>query len=281
MIPGIMAGFPAAGGGGYVGPLDLVGGEYVAYSMARALSSEMLGQNGFTLRRASDNAEMSFAYDATTGVIDTAAIDTWLGGAGFAKGIFVHNNSGLNLASTFESGDFSYVPNEINGYPSISTTNTSGFFESQNTTAPNGQITSFIVAKGRIGYELVEDIASFLLLYVGSQARIEQYYDPTGSTMGGTYAGQVSDSSYVLSEVVAEYENKAYLVDGSAITLQTDLDAVGAPLEFVGPAYLYRQGAGVATAYFVEMINYYGILSAGDRQTLRQNIATFYGITLS
>lgn len=69
----------AAAAPAYVGPLDLVPGAVVAYSAARALSADMLGQDALTIIRDSDDASNTYSYDATTGEVDSAAIETFIG----------------------------------------------------------------------------------------------------------------------------------------------------------------------------------------------------------
>lgn len=75
----------------YVGPLDLVPGAVVAYSSARALSAAMCGQNGYTLFNGTDT--QAFAYNASTGLIDAAAIATFIGG-GTGRSSIINDHSG-------------------------------------------------------------------------------------------------------------------------------------------------------------------------------------------
>lgn len=77
------------GGGGYVGPLDIVGEAVVAYGQRRLSSA--WSSDVFTLKRATDNADLSFAA-LESGDVDVAAITAWTG-------------SGLRLVDAAYSGE--------------------------------------------------------------------------------------------------------------------------------------------------------------------------------
>lgn len=63
-------------GGGFVGVLDAVPGALAAWGLV-PLSSAMIGQNGFKLRKTADDSTQDFAFsDESTPV---AAVDTWKG----------------------------------------------------------------------------------------------------------------------------------------------------------------------------------------------------------
>ena len=87
------------GGGGYVGPLDIVAGAVVGYSQ-RALSSALRGSGVYTIRRTSDNTSQTFESDPTTGEVDAAAIDAFIGSGSFDQtGAVTSGSNSITLVS--------------------------------------------------------------------------------------------------------------------------------------------------------------------------------------
>lgn len=91
----------------YTGPLDLVPGAVVAYSV-RALSAAWLGGNLFRLRRDSDDAEVTYTADAVTGEAPVATINTWIGAAFNKTGAVVDTTD--TIVVTNATGIKTYQP---------------------------------------------------------------------------------------------------------------------------------------------------------------------------
>lgn len=106
----------------YIGPLDLVPGALVAYSL-RALSSAWLGQNVARLRRSSDNAELDFAADVVTGDFPSAAAIAWRDAVGAADAFVVtrydQSGNGKNETQATAIRQPLWVPSATNGKPVI------------------------------------------------------------------------------------------------------------------------------------------------------------------
>lgn len=104
-----------AGGGGFVGAFD--GISFAAlYGLKRFLTAYT--GNLIRLRRDSDNAESDFAPVAGTGLLDTAAIATWLGGANpFAVKVYDQSGNGRDLSQGAAASQPAFVASGLNGKP--------------------------------------------------------------------------------------------------------------------------------------------------------------------
>lgn len=90
-----------------VGPLDLVPGAAVAYSVARALSRAYRGQL-IRVRRASDNAELDF-YALGNGQLDTGAVAAFIfGTTGFITTLYDQSGNARNATQATAANQPAY-----------------------------------------------------------------------------------------------------------------------------------------------------------------------------
>ena len=265
----------------YTGPLDIYStGVAAAYSSARALSSAMLGQNGYTLT-ATDATDLAFAYNASTGEIDSAAITTWKnahGGDAYGKVINDHSGNTVNLAPSSDLQRGKWIANGQGSKAAFTDQGGGGiisYLSALDAVINGGQATLFMVAKSPVSCGLTgED--DYLFLKGGSEAYID--FLAGANNAGGDYPGLISDASYKLIDVTVEFGNNSYIVDGTELTENNDYDSGTTLGNISEPASL--DGASDETGAIQEVIIYAGILSAPNRLAIRQNISTYYGITL-
>lgn len=104
-------------GAAYAGPFD--GISFAAlYGLKRFLTSYT--GSLIRLRRDSDNAESDFGYVEATGLLDTAAIVTWLGGAnGFIVKWYDQSGNSRDAAQATAANQPAYVASAVNSKPGI------------------------------------------------------------------------------------------------------------------------------------------------------------------
>lgn len=101
----------------YAGPFD--GITFAAlYGMKRYLTAYT--GNLVRLRRSSDNAESDFGPVAATGLLDTAAIATFLGASnGFVVTWYDQSGNGLNVTQSTAAKQPAYVASGVNSLPTV------------------------------------------------------------------------------------------------------------------------------------------------------------------
>lgn len=268
----------------YTGPLDLVPGAVVAYSSARALSAAMCGQNGYTLY-AVDTTELAFAYNASTGEIDSAAISTWIaahGAAASVKRLEDHSGNGLDLTSGGVVAYPQWYANVQNSKPGLGDGDenagqivSDGIAE---VALANGAYTVFMVFKGNTSFQITDPDTSS---YAGVSPTHNGAAGSLFAEVPTNYAGGTDDSTLANAVHVLDgawqFGSRSMRINGAARTLISD-DSGGALGSFTGYADFYIASADDR---LIEVIMYPMLLSDGNRTTIRQNIATFFNITLS
>lgn len=263
----------------YVGPLDLVSGAVVAYSV-RALSAAWIGQPLFTLRRDSDDDEETFSADVD-GNAPLAAIAAWKDAAGAATAYVVtwYDQSG-NGEDLDEGGEGPlppiYLANQQNSKPGVSFPNSHYLFSATNAVFPSGEASGFMLASDVLNLAVFGEDSSYVDMETGATARLD-LLDTESNEAGGQFNNALTGNK--LWDAAVAFGSHNYKADGSNLTQTFDLDATGIPASITGFVQLFNDQA--ETANCCEAMSYASKLSDADRLLVRQNIAAYYGISLS
>lgn len=266
---------PAAGDEppAYTGPLDLVPGAVVAYSL-RAMSAAWVG-NAIRLREDGGDTEANFTT-AVGNAIDTAEVTAFLNGAGGHGSVWYdQSGNGYNcLASSDFPGDQPvWSLSVVGGKPGfVVIPETSGEFRTAETniSLPNGACTVFMVCRGTVETRLGGASMSFF----GGSTAVNTLNDGT-HLAAYDYAGLVDDAAVYLVDSAWEFGTNDYKVNGTSL-VGTDFDTAA-----VDPITGYICVAlNLTSVSVVEVLVYSTLLSSANRLAIRQNIATYYGITL-
>lgn len=269
----------------YTGPLDLVPGAY-CYSAKRALGSSMLGENGYTVQKLDGAGEptQTFAYNAVTGEIDSAAITSFLDGEdGGITEAFDHGDSVDVLEVTQARNPKWTISSSIPRF--TFTFADANILISANPAAFTGEFTFFAVLT-----TTEAEVENLQLFDVGNAINIT-----VRGSLGGIVFGQIEGASFFaggdwepttwtglrLIEMVVAFENLSLKNNGADVTLTGD-DSDGDPGNVSG-VFEFGGGDGASSwsGDIVEMLVYPSLLTAPQRTAIRENIATYYGITLS
>lgn len=272
------------GSGDYVGPLDLVPGALVAYSTARALSATKRGSALFTLREDGGDTTQAFSTNATTGLLDASAITTFLDGeAGSYAALNDQSSNGLHLAQTDASKQPVFEAAANGGFAGMDFPSGEVVYNMESTAtvdSPSPGMTVFMVVRGSMLMLLQDDPGHDYGYFVaGGLANFNIYDNDNENTAGGDYAGEVSDAAWHVIEITCAFGDNVFMVDGVASDENNDMDSGGAPGSRLALLALI-EGSITRPSKFQEGLIYDGIVSVPNRLAIRQNIATFYGITL-
>lgn len=264
---------------GYEGPLDIVPGAVAAYGQ-RALSAAKRGTALYTIRRDSDDTTQSFSSDATTGDAPAATISAFIGGGnGFADTWTDQSETGANLPVAIPGQQAQWVANTLNSKPAFIAGVGTQFFDGSaaNPAFSTGSFTGFVVLRKFM--ELDVTGAATLYFYCGHAAGAcaLKWDDGTGFYRS-TYTAPAADGGYHVFECFGEFGSQAYSYDGAALTPDLNNDDTPAVPPLSEPVYINLSSADNGIA---ELILFDGALSAPNRLAIRQNIAAYYGITLS
>lgn len=273
-----------AGGGGYVGPLDIQDGALVAYSAGRALSSAMRGSPVYTIRRDSDDAAQTFSTDAITGLISHPAISGFLDGTeGFVTLWKDQGGNSQDLSQADPTSQPQWESDEPSiddqPYLSFSTNLGSGSISlstAGDITFPSGQMTIFMLVAGDFSFHARTGSGPNVDFESGPNA-FNDMTDADSNEAYGGYSNELDDTQYTIFETVWEYGSNTMVRNGVALTRTDNFDN-GGPLESLA-ARLTLLGNNGYTGV-AELLAYPAILSAPTRALIRQNIADHYGITL-
>lgn len=265
---------PAGGGPAYTGPLDLVPGAVVAYGQ-RAMAAAWVS-NAITIRRDSDDATQSFAT-TTSNAVDAAAISAFIG-AGAGTVVLWNDQSGGAVDFTPEAEEPTWLNNIQNSKPGLAADGGAKFNSTIPVTLPNGAYTVFIVSDVtmRCGVDTGED--DYVEFSCSDNGVLDAEITP--NIAGGTSSESLSPGTIRIFEGAWEFGVRSYLVDGVPLTMSDDDD--GGPLgSITGLAYLTLSGIDVTQRPCLELLIYPVMLSLSARNDIRENIAAYYGITLS
>lgn len=286
-------------GSAYTGPLDLVPGAVVAYGV-RALSAAMLGQNIFRLRNFDTEAEMDFAADAVTGGAPSASVITWLDGA---VGVNIEwNDQSGNARDAVEEGNLpEWQAAQFGTVPAF-------FFDSSFLCTAGAvdlspSFTMFAVVKNYVSGD-AGSVSPLIGANFGNQSGEGQRFTFTlaksgddvffqgqalanfGFDSAGGQAGPpiTFTSAAHLVECSFEKGTRLLLVDGTALTFDSsDTGAAVSNINFrlgIG-ADDFDGSNGAFYGSIAEIVLYNSVLSGANRTALRQNIATYFGITIA
>lgn len=282
----------------YTGPLDLVPGAFVAYGN-RAMAGANIGSAVYTVRRDSDDATQVF-NSQSDGSVDVSTVTNFLGGAnGFIASWNDKGSSGANLVQATGAKQPSWIASANNNIPGLQFLNApSATVENlQATVNCPGASTFFCVYKrnsvGAINQNAeltsIYDAGFDNYIYLDSGSWIgpdralsvdQLEIDPYAETTGISSTNALLVGSYILVEMSISSSNLDFKINGTAISVVPFKD--GVLLGFAdGTLNLggYVDTSGL-NGIVQELIWYPTELSAEDRTLIRQNIATYYGITL-
>jgi Alpha-L-arabinofuranosidase B, catalytic len=302
---------PAGGGGSYTGPLDIVSGAVVAYGQ-RALSAAKRGSALYTIRRDSDDATHTYNSDATTGDAPAAAISSFIGGGnGFVATWTDQSGNGNDVAqatsanqpqwlSSFTGGSLPGLDFSVGGIRVLS--------GASPISLTSGGYSCFAVALMKdnlhgdelcgMNYENPGATGWFAWeMTVTPSITDYQYFvdiaDGSGNRLGA-FLQRLISSAVPLGSVVlydaklqgnADASGQEIRFNGvsQTITLVGTAPAIGAisGIFNVGSDDILANSSECFYGQIMELLIYDGLLSDADRLAIRQNIAAYYGITLS
>lgn len=247
----------------YVGPLDLVPGAVVAYSL-RAMTGGST-ENVVTIENG--NTTDTQAFPLVDNAVDVAAVATFLNGEdGLIRVLHDQGSAGADVSNEDASQSL-WVPSYLGGRPGVSAGNMT-WTSVEDVTWPLVKATVFVVGKARVDIKTtgLEILATFRESGGGVSFLEDDDYI---AVMFGAI-----DTGIHIFEAAWEQDSRLFLIDGVAQEVTTDnsgtVDAIPTnPMQLT-----------VVNGSVTEVIAYATILSSGDRTAIRQNIATYYGITL-
>jgi hypothetical protein len=302
-VPGI-ATIARPHGSSYTGPLDIVGGAVVAYSQ-RALSAAKRGSALYTIRRDSDDTTHTYNSDATTGDAPAASISSFIGAAnGFVAAWTDQSGNGNDVSQATNANQPGWDAAALNSKPGISfvAANSNVLTTPGSATWPSSSFTFFFVAKssvdGGIHYIAganVDGSGPDIYIQIGSSSAASSGSLTFGADDagfaddgGGSFSSaDVETGQFYLFELLwdASAGSPTALLNGAQLTRTADFTSGDTGVI----AEQFNIGAedllGTATAFFdgvaTEFLGWPSYLSGANRLATRQNIAAYYGITLS
>ncbi len=256
---------------GYVGPLDSV---TVAASYSLRLLDSAYGGALIRLRRSSDDAESDFSAVAETGIIDTAAIATWLGASdGLLMTWYDQSGNGRNVVQAIDAKQLKYIADH-NGKPAFLSDGADDFTQFTGVNLPQPYEMAIVTQptaqnSGRLFDSA--DTAKRGTCWVGTSGEVWSY----GGTSSFSGVADIVDTNthYVLTQFNGA--SSVLRIDGGEdATGDTSAEDLGGWT--VGSRW---DGAFNHTGYTYEFILKASLLSAGERSALEANEDTYYGVS--
>ncbi len=284
-------GVPMVGGGSAEATalaLDNVTSAVLAFSVSRKLRTAYTG-SAIRVRRSSDDAEQDIGFSGND--LDTASLESFCGaGDGFLVTKYDAAGTANNATSAIAAEQPQIVSVgsviTVNGKPAADYDGTDDELETGANTGISGTQQRAIIAVLERGANTLDGVAD-----IGVEADTQDY------TLTSEYAIRTDGGNEVflstppsaLELVVLVFpegsdnvEDHILYLDGSEVA-QTSVSAQGVNTTD-SPALIgnSRQAAiGTFDGRILEMMIFNDDLSGGVRESLEQNIADFYGITLS
>lgn len=270
----------------YTGPLDLVPGAVVAYSQ-RAMTDGSTA-NAIRIRRSSDNAEQTFAL--VNNAVDVAAVTTFLGGSDpFVRTWFDLSGNAKDAGQATANLQPPWTADASNSKPSVGT-----FDDDALATALDldyGSTYTVLVVGKMLGGAICgvngDSGAAWFAVgtFVGDGGSAAGLgcviYDGAATEYAEIYveaAMPVLESYFVADLTLSTSANGTLLVNGATQTVVNDRS--GNPIAFSAPLILGNDGSNIFNGEILELLIYDSVLSSENRTALRQNLATYYGISL-
>ena len=293
------------GGGGYTGPLDIVPGAVVAYGQ-RALSAAKLGSALYTIRRDSDDTTQSFNSDALTGAAPVADINSFLsGGNGFGTVLNDQSGNARDASQATAINQPLWVASATNNIPAFALLPSGTFFGTPSF-ALNGAAYTIIAVFGqyaadaplslRAGMNGNDDSDAngpdFSLGFIFASGGFSGAFffgtDGTGFSdgNGANYTNPSPSTAYYLVDCRANLLTApSTFFNGATVPVNSFAYGTGDPGIITFPLGVGvvdpTSPSGNSDCNLLELIIYQTALSDADMTAIRQNIAAFYGITLS
>lgn len=288
----------------YVGPLDLVPGAVVAYSL-RALSAAWRGQNVARLRRSSDNATMDFAADAVTGDFPSAAAIAWRDAAGAADAYVVtrYDQSGNGKDETQATAGVQplVVFNATNGKPVIyykaggddrrlSTSADINYTDAMTTffvgKADSGAVGNICgggdVNGGDHGFQVANDIAtqtgSPTAGYLGSMIFSDEYNEIASCATTNDPQATI-ESYFAVGMTVSDSADGTVRLNGTLQAVTNERTAITPFSDRFTSGDCDPAGYAAFEGHEAESLLYGSVVSSENIQAVNADQMTFYGIS--
>lgn len=263
--------------GGYVGPLDIVPGAVVAFSQRR-LAADFVGN---VIKIDNGTATQNFTANLDNAV-DTAVITAFIG-AGTPGVATLYDQSG-NMT---DLDNASPEPHWTAGSPpAVGNVNSAQLYTTNEVTFANSEATVFLVCKqsganSPLGAEMDFNTGNYVRFQApttgGASALQDIYNDDTGNDSFAVY-DIVASGDYQLWDGAWSIAGHSMYLNGAAQTPTSVFDTENPPGSITDRMIMFCGDEG---EYLAEIIMYDTILTAPNRLAIRQNIAAYYGITLS
>jgi len=296
--PGIVAAAKPGGGGGYVGPLDINSAALVAYSQRRMAAAFA----GNVIQIDNGSSSQDFAASSNNAV-DPAAITTFIGGGtGTISKWYDQSSNSADLAPTGpNTGPIGPIwgASLFGGKPGFTSSRAAGQLlgANKNTTFATGQFTVFLVyiitsglnENAPFGANVIESTHDgYLDVFITDQFLAQKGWcvdalDDQDNECGGYTDTGTADSLQHVMDAAWQFGSRSLALDGAAaifshVTDTGPLNSFAAPFAVCDDDAMSNSGGFDGS--IAEILVYDSILSA-DRIAIRQNIAEYYGITLS
>jgi hypothetical protein len=192
-----------------------------------------------------------------------AAVRTWTDQSGNEADAAVSSNAQCAQWTAISQG----------GLPAILRGALDNYIGSAAISYPSGAATIFMVCRIQPQISVYGDGDAFLEFRAGDSADII-IGDDAGNEAGGSYAGLVSDTDFLLFEAVVEFGNNNLKINGVSLPENNDNDS-GGPLGSI--ADLTDVYIALTNGDIQEIMSCDGIMSDPNRALIRDNITAKYG----
>lgn len=302
----------------YSGPLDIVSSDVIVAYGNRAMGSGYLGSPLYDLGRTQDSTIETFNCDNTSGDAPTTSIGTFtaaLGGGTAVLGTWYdQSGNGEDLLTGPNTPDFPQDGPYWNIVAASAKPGIGGFYIASMATAgwwdeTGGISTSEGDSFTAMGVVYVDEAdygggywmwlgdpnsAAYLgsLVWSGNEAGpgafldVEMQNEDTSDYTEGDVDSPPSSGLHIFEFTIDGSGNQAFWVDGVSQTLDASAFNANSPFAMVAMSAGVRiytpadYGNGACSSYYYELALWKAVLSSGDRTSIRENMASYYGITL-
>lgn len=274
---------------GFSGPLDGVDDIVVAFSMRRLLAS--YEGNCLKLRRASDDAESDFGFDAN-GDLDIAAIATFLSATtGYGVTWYDQSGNGVNASQSVDADQPLFVASAINSRPTFLLDGSGDFLAYLTPTniEANDPKSIYAVYRGtesvgdgnyiiatRVNYGGVNNTGRGYLVLCASSVR----YSHTGAGDAIKNSAETHSTPTMFAALMdADGANTTLYVNG-ADQAPLDTDTIGAGTNELANGYtaIGQQAGDFPGGDIAEQVVASGHHSAGNRQAVETAMNAYWSI---